>query len=208
MIKAVIFDYGNVISQTQTGDCAVQMEAMTGVPAQVFRTVYDRFRFEFDRGTITGAQMYRQLLEADGYHQQAADMALMEQIARLDMESWRPVHQDVTDWGLSLKASGLKLGILSNMPTEFLTYYEDEIALFKAAHYACFSCRVGLIKPEPAIYHDVLKGLEVEPQEAVFFDDMAVNVEAACTLGIHGLLWRGLEQAKADFQQIVEKYGR
>lgn len=208
MIKAVIFDYGNVISQTQTGDCAVQMEAMTGVPADVFRTVYDRFRFEFDRGTITGAQMYRQLLEADGYHQQAADMALMEQIARLDMESWRPVHQDVTDWGLSLKASGLKLGILSNMPTEFLTYYEDEIALFKAAHYACFSCRVGLIKPEPAIYHDVLKGLEVEPQEAVFFDDMAVNVEAACALGIHGLLWRGLEQAKADFQQIVEKYGR
>ena len=208
MIKAVIFDYGNVISQTQTGDCAVQMEAMTGVPAQVFRTVYDRFRFEFDRGTITGAQMYRQLLEADGYHQQAADMALMEQIARLDMESWRPVHQDVTDWGLSLKASGLKLGILSNMPTEFLTYYEDEIALFKAAHYACFSCRVGLIKPEPAIYHDVLKGLEVESQEAVFFDDMAVNVEAACALGIHGLLWRGLEQAKADFQQIVEKYGR
>ena len=208
MIKAVIFDYGNVISQTQTEDCAVQMEAMTGVPAQVFRTVYDRFRFEFDRGTITGAQMYRQLLEADGYHQQAADMALMEQIARLDMESWRPVHQDVTDWGLSLKASGLKLGILSNMPTEFLTYYEDEIALFKAAHYACFSCRVGLIKPEPAIYHDVLKGLEVEPQEAVFFDDMAVNVEAACALGIHGLLWRGLDQAKADFQQIVEKYGR
>ena len=67
---------------------------------------------------------------------------------------------------------------------------------------------MGLIKPEPAIYHDVLKGLEVEPQEAVFFDDMAVNVEAACALGIHGLLWRGLEQAKADFQQIVEKYGR
>ena len=86
MIKAVIFDYGNVISQTQTGDCAAQMEAMTGVPAQVFRTVYDRFRFEFDRGTITGAQMYRQLLEADGYHQQAADQQLMEQIARLDME--------------------------------------------------------------------------------------------------------------------------
>ena len=56
MIKAVIFDYGNVISQTQTGDCAEQMEAMTGVPADVFRTVYDRFRFEFDRGTITGAR--------------------------------------------------------------------------------------------------------------------------------------------------------
>lgn len=208
MIKAVIFDYGNVISQTQTGDCAEQMEAMTGVPADVFRTVYDRFRFEFDRGTITGAQMYRQLLEADGYYQQAADQQLMEQIARLDMESWRPVRQDVTDWGLSLKASGLRLGILSNMPTEFLASYEDEIELFKAAHYACFSCRVGLIKPEPAIYHDVLKGLDVEPQEAVFFDDVAVNVEAACALGIHGFVWRGLEQGKRDLQQVIAEHGR
>ena len=208
MIKAVIFDYGNVISQTQTGDCAEQMEAMTGVPADVFRTVYDRFRFEFDRGTITGAQMYRQLLEADGYHQQAADQQLMEQIARLDMESWRPVRQDVTDWGLSLKASGLRLGILSNMPTEFLASYEDEIELFKAAHYACFSCRVGLIKPEPAIYHDVLKGLDVEPQEAVFFDDVAVKVEAACALGIHGFVWRGLEQGKRDLQQVIAEHGR
>ena len=208
MIKAVIFDYGNVISQTQTGDCAEQMEAMTGVPADVFRTVYDRFRFEFDRGTITGAQMSRQLLEADGYHQLAADQQLMEQIARLDMESWRPVRQDVTDWGLSLKASGLRLGILSNMPTEFLASYEDEIELFKAAHYACFSCRVGLIKPEPAIYHDVLKGLGVEPQEAVFFDDVAVNVEAACALGIHGFVWRGLEQGKRDLQQVIAEHGR
>ena len=132
----------------------------------------------------------------------------MEQIARLDMESWRPVRQDVTDWGLSLKASGLRLGILSNMPTEFLASYEDEIELFKAAHYACFSCRVGLIKPEPAIYLDVLKGLGVEPQEAVFFDDVAVNVEAACALGIHGFVWRGLEQGKRDLQQVIAEHGR
>lgn len=208
MIKTVIFDYGNVISQTQTGDCAAQMEAMTGVPAQVFRSVYDRFRFEFDRGTITGGQMYSQLLEAEGYHQLAADQQLMDRIARLDMESWRPVHQDVTDWGLSLKTSGLKLGILSNMPTEFLTYYEDEIELFKAAHYACFSCRVGLIKPEPAIYHHVLEGLGVAAQESVFFDDMAVNVEAACALGIHGFVWRGLEQGKRDLQQVIAEHGR
>ncbi len=208
MIKAVIFDYGNVISQTQTGDCADQMEAMTGVPADVFRTVYERFRFEFDRGTITGAQMYRQLLEADGYHRQAADQQLMEKIARLDMESWRPVRQDVTDWGLSLKEQGFRLGILSNMPTEFLASYEDEIELFRAAHYACFSCRVGLIKPEPAIYLDVLKGLDVEPQEAVFFDDVAVNVEAACALGIHGFVWTGLEQGKRDWQKVIAEYGR
>ena len=207
MIKAVIFDYGNVISQTQTGDCAEQMQSMTGVPAEIFRSVYDRFRFEFDRGTITGAQMYSQLLEAEGYHELSANKEFMEKIARLDMESWRPVREDVTAWGLALKEQGFKLGILSNMPTEFLQYYEDEIELFTAAHYACFSCRVKLIKPEKDIYLDVLQGLGVKPEEAVFFDDMAVNIEAACKLGINGFVWTGLEQGKKDWQQALEQHG-
>ena len=208
MIRAVIFDYGNVISQTQTGDCAGEMQAMTGVPAEVFRTVYDRFRFDFDRGTITGAQMYSRLLEAEGYHDLASDTELMERIARLDMESWRPVRQDVTDWGLSLQKEGFKLGILSNMPTEFLACYEDEIALFKAADYACFSCRVKLIKPERGIYHDALRGLGVRPEEAVFFDDLPENVEAARQVGIHGFVWTGLEQGMRDWKQVVREHGR
>ena len=84
---------------------------------------------------------------------------------------------------------------------------EDEIQLFKAAHYACFSCRVKLIKPEEAIYLDVLKGLGVKPEEAVFFDDLAANVEAACKLGINGFLWTGLEQGKKDWQQALEQHG-
>ena len=208
MIKAVILDYGNVISQTQTGDCAGEMQAMTGVPAEVFRTVYDRFRFDFDRGTITGAQMYSRLLAAEGYGDLAADRELMKRVARLDMESWRPVRQDVTDWGLSLRKEGFKLGILSNMPTEFLACYGDEIALFKAADYACFSCRVKLIKPESEIYHDALRGLGVRAEEAVFFDDLPANVEAARRLGIHAFVWTGLEQGKRDWMRVVAEYGR
>ncbi|AEE16778.1 HAD family hydrolase [Treponema brennaborense] len=207
MIKAVIFDYGNVISVTQTGDYTKEMEAMTGVPAAVFKTVYDRFRFEFDRGTITGAQMYAQLLEAEGYRELAANTELMSKIALLDMQSWRPFHQDVTEWGLGLQKQGFKLGILSNMPCEFLACYGKDIPLFTAADYACFSCNVRLIKPEPAIYHDALAGLNVQPEEAVFFDDIAENIKAAQNLGIHGCLWTGLEQGKTDFNRLVETYG-
>ena len=125
MIKAVIFDYGNVISQTQTGDCAADMEEITGVPAAVFRSVYEKFRFEFDRGTITGAEMYRQLLEDAGYKTLSENKALMEKIAEMDMVSWRSIRQDVSDWAIGLKKQGFKLGILSNMPTEFLNKYEN-----------------------------------------------------------------------------------
>ena len=203
MIKAVIFDYGNVISLAQTGDCADEMEKMTSVPAHIFRSVYEKFRFEFDRGTIDGAEMYRQLLCDAGYDDVAKDKALMQKIALLDMQSWRAVNRDVCDWALSLKKQGFLLGVLSNMPTEFLTYYEKEIPVFTAADFACFSCRVKMIKPEEGIYRACLDGLGIKAEEGVFFDDIQENVDAGNKIGMHCFLWKGLERAKSDLASLL-----
>ena len=134
-------------------------------------------------------------------------MDLMKKIALLDMQSWRKFRQDVTDWGLSLQKQGFKLGILSNMPTEFLQYYRNEIPLFVHADYACFSCEVHVIKPEPEIYNIVLDGLGVRPEEAVFYDDMQVNIDAACNLGIHACLWTGLENARNALDNFIRCFG-
>jgi putative hydrolase of the HAD superfamily len=196
MIKAVIFDYGNVISAQQEIGVQREMEKLTGAPASLFTSVYATHRAEFDRGTITGAQMYAMLLKDAGYEALSQDTALMQKIASIDMSSWRRINPEVVEWCLSLKKQGYKLGILSNMPHEFLTMYESEIPPFVEADYACFSCRVKLIKPEEAIYRDALRGLGVVPHEAVFFDDMQVNIDAANKLGINGVLWTGLEDAK------------
>lgn len=200
MIKAVIFDYGSVISVTSTGDCADVMQKMTGIPACVFRQVYEKYRFDFDRGLITGSQMYTNALLAQGYTKQAQNQELMRQIALLDMQSWRKVHEDVVDWALSLQKKGYLLGVLSNMPSEFLQYYRKENRLFMAADYCCFSCECHYIKPEKQIYELCLQKLNVKPQEAIFFDDVIENVTAGLQCGIKSFLWTGLEQAKKDFQ--------
>ena len=203
MIKSVIFDYGNVISFPNPLTYCDELERKTGVPASVFKKLYDRIRSEYDRGTITGEQMYSQLLEENGYDRIAADKKLMAELTRIDLESWSHIRPDVTEWGLTLQKSGYKLGILSNMPTEFLDLYEKQIPLFTAADYACFSCRLHLIKPEKTIYRVCLEKLGVAPDEAVFFDDIKTNVDAANILGIHGCLWTGLDQGKKDWQQFI-----
>ena len=50
------------------------------------------------------------------------------------------------------------------------------------------SSALGVRKPDPAIYTHTLTELGVEPHEAVFVDDTAINVEAAAALGMHGVL--------------------
>ena len=203
-IKAVIFYFGNVISVTNTGDCANEMEKLTGVPAKVFRRAYEDFRFDFDRGLISGAQMYAKTLEKYGYNEVAQNISLMKKIARLDLESWKEYRQDVTDWGLLLQKQGYKIGILSNMPYEFLDLYEKHIPLFVASDCNVFSCRVHHIKPEPQIYYKILEGLTVLPEEAVFFDDLEENIQQANKIGIKGLLWKSLQQAQNDFEKMIQ----
>lgn len=202
MIKAVIFDYGNVISQAATGDVSEELERLSGVPATVFNSVYERFHVEFDRGLINGEEMYRRLLTEDGYIDCANDVELLKKIALHDLKSWRPIRQDVSDWILSVKKEGYKLGIISNIPYEFLDLYEKEIPPFANADFACYSCRVDMIKPESEIYYYTLKGLDVKAHEAVFFDDLQVNVDAACKVGMHSFLWTGLEQGKKDLDTV------
>jgi putative hydrolase of the HAD superfamily len=203
MITTVIFDFGNVISTPQHGSVPGELEKLTQIPASLFASVYDNFRCDFDRGLISGAEMYTRLLANGGYRDLAQNIALMKQIADIDLESWNKLDMQVVDWALSLKKRGFKLGILSNMPYEFLDRYEQTNPVFAAADYCCFSCRVGLIKPEEGIYWDVIKGLGIQPEEAVFFDDTQVNIDAANKLGIHDILWTGLEDAKKALAQLA-----
>jgi putative hydrolase of the HAD superfamily len=210
MIKAIIFDYGNVISLPDSSESYQEMEKLTEawglkVPADVFPRAYDAFSEGFDRGEYDGAAMYAMHLEAAGYAAPARDKELMRRVAQIDMVTWQYVDEEVTAWVKELRGRGFKIGILSNMPHEFLDNYEDKIEAFAVADYACFSCRVKLIKPERAIYEHALSRLGVEACEAVFFDDIQKNIDAANALGIRAFLWNGLEKAKENLHDILMK---
>lgn len=202
MIKAVVFDYGNVISAPQK-DYYQEMEDLSGIPASLFKNIYSEFRHDFDRGLISGVEMYRRFFLQLGYEKAAENQELLKKIIELDLKSWRAVNEEVIEWGLSLKKAGFKLGILSNMPTEFLNRYGQEIRLFQEADYATFSCNVNCIKPEKAIYFDLLKGLSLDAAEIVFFDDLKPNIEAAIQLGFKAFLWENVAKAKKDFHALL-----
>ncbi|EEV19608.1 HAD hydrolase, family IA, variant 3 [Treponema vincentii ATCC 35580] len=199
MIKALILDYGNVISLTDTEAIDAVMAAETGLPAEAFGSLCNIHRNDFDRGIISGEEMYSRLLQKNGYTKEAEDAALLKKLVDIDLAAWRVLNDAVCEWALNIQKQGFKLGILSNMPYQFLDRYEKEIPPFVAADYACFSCRLHLIKPEPEIYRNCLEGLGIRADEAVFFDDLERNITAAKKLGFHGFVWTGVDQAQKDW---------
>ena len=62
---------------------------------------------------------------------------------------------------------------------------ENLFGLFKKAH---FSYEMGLVKPNPLIYQQVLNENNLVAGQVVFFDDNAANIESASKLGIDSVL--------------------
>jgi FMN phosphatase YigB (HAD superfamily) len=204
LIKAIIFDYGNVISEPQDSGCYARMAELSGLSEDFFRSAFWKFRPDFDRGTIRGEEMYLKVLGEAGVAGNTSVLRILaKKLLEEDMNSWSRVSRHVTEWGLTLQATGYKLGILSNMPFDFLELYQDRIELFKKADTAVFSCNIGQIKPEQEIYRTLIGQLGCRAEEIVFFDDIQANVDGALAAGIRAYLWTGLEQGKKDWEKVI-----
>jgi epoxide hydrolase-like predicted phosphatase len=66
------------------------------------------------------------------------------------------------------------------------------------------SGEMGLAKPDPKIYQEVVKQLAVNPGEIVFVDDFIENVEAARAAGWNAVHFRSREQALADLAEYLD----
>jgi putative hydrolase of the HAD superfamily len=82
-----------------------------------------------------------------------------------------------------------KLGILSN---SFVGARERETSLYhfdELVDQIVYSHEIGIGKPDPRAFEAACAGLGVRPEECLFIDDVAVNVEAARAVGMKGHLF-------------------
>lgn len=83
------------------------------------------------------------------------------------------------------------LYLLSNTNESHVKYFEKKVPgvnhigeLFEKVYYSNIE---GLRKPQPEIYKVILEQNKLAPQETLFVDDLAENIEAAGKLGIQTL---------------------
>ncbi len=93
-----------------------------------------------------------------------------------------------------LHAMGKKIYALSNYgPDGFNRAQERFPQAFELLDGMVISGREHLIKPDPAIYRLLLSRYQLDPDETVFIDDREENVCVAQSLGIAGIVYRGMD---------------
>ena len=176
-----------------------ELAAMAGADKEKFESLLWSLRSEYDRGTVTAKQYYLQIFSRLGLN---PDDRVIDRMIEKDLASWKNINAGTVALMEDVKKAGYILGILSNMPHDFLAWARKNIPVFSLADVSVFSCEVSLIKPEEEIYRRLISALGVESGELVFFDDNPENIRSARALGIEAFLWKDPENARRDLSSL------
>ena len=182
-VDGVYFDFGGVISVSPMAGWDRTLypycESL-GLGRERVLDGFDRYRRLWDGDEISFEDMYRRVF-ADAALPPPTDAALAE-IRRLDAASWAErLRPDTLELMKDLKGRGLRLGILSNMSSDF---HRDFFAPKSGAYREL--CDVEVIsgfervcKPDARIFAIAERRMGIPAARLAFLDDSARNVDAA-----------------------------
>lgn len=102
-----------------------------------------------------------------------------------------------------LDSASVPLYAITNFSGEFWRDWMPQVrGLFGRFRGIVVSGDEKLVKPDPAIYALALERFGLKGPDAVFVDDLAVNVEAARGLGIHGVVFTGARDFRAELVRL------
>ena len=102
-----------------------------------------------------------------------------------------------------LNASEFRMFILSNTPKYAIDYLKKKTEIFNLTEGEVYSFEEGVLKPDKQIYIKLLNKYNIIPNESIFIDDNPNNIKTANELGIHGIVFKNLEQCKKELEEII-----
>ncbi len=97
-----------------------------------------------------------------------------------------------------LAAAGLRLHALSNYPAEPVDFLYERFAWMTLFEHVIISGRLGVAKPDPAIYEHLLGTIDRPSACCLFIDDRPDNVAAARASGIDAIHFTTAERLAVD----------
>ncbi|MGN0852653.1 MAG: HAD-IA family hydrolase [Kiritimatiellia bacterium] len=186
-LDGVVFDFGGVmtVSPRNDGWSVYRYCEERGVSRAIVDRMWAECRHLWDGDFISFDDYYRRTFAAAGRTVSASELA---DLWELDAASWvRERRSDTLELMRLVKTAGKKIGILSNMSSDFYErLFVPRMAAYRAfADVEVISGLVKLFKPERAIYDLTAARLGLAPERLMFLDDTPANVEAARRHGWH-----------------------
>ncbi len=121
-----------------------------------------------------------------------------------DYYTTRHVHEKpgMRDLVQRLQMRGYKVALLSNNNWEGHQLWERKFGLSTLFDDTMVSGEAGFKKPGEEVYRIMLSRLGVSARNAVFVDDREDNVLAAKKVGMHGIVFKSVDQLARDLNAL------
>lgn len=192
--RALILDYGNVLSRPQRAESVEAMAQDAGASQEDFLRAYRLHRDAYDAGALPAADYWRRVLKT--LDRRSTTPAAVERFIQRDAESWMSYRNEIWELARTFRTADRQTAMLTNMPHEILTRIRADRHLEAWFDVVVASCEIGLNKPDPRVYGVCLSRLGVTADQTLFVDDSTVNIAAAARLGIGTLHFAGDESAR------------
>ncbi len=201
-IRAVIFDMGGVLLRTEDSSGRRKWEARLGLkPGGLSDAVFgSEISYRASIGELKDADVWKHVGEHFKLSEEDA-----RQLAR-DFFGGDKLDTELADFLASLRPK-YKTAILSNAWPAARVTISQTLGMENKVDLIIISAEEGCAKPHERIYRNALEKIGVRPEEAVFLDDMAENVQAAEAVGMHGIQFKNTAQAIADIKTALAHYG-
>ena len=196
-IRAVIFDFGSVLVQMGDETPRQALAEQLGVPLK------ELYRLVFDSETASRAMVGELTIEQ---HWQAVGAALgvaPEALPAIRAQFWSAdqVNTELVEYIRKLRPK-YKVGLLSNAWNDLRQGMQQRFGFDGLFDELVISAEVGLAKPDPRIFRLAVARLGVQPEQAIFVDDVLANVEAARLIGLQAIHYRDNSQLFQELERL------
>ncbi len=200
MIKAIIFDFGRVISAQKPMSLFQGYEEELGIEPGTLNPIM--FGSQAWEDALVGRKTSEEFWYAIGPQLNLHTPEAIDAFRRC-YHADEAINEGVAVLIRRLRAEGrYKLAVLSNSPPG-LARWLDEWGLLDLFDAVFCSGDEGIKKPNPAAFEITLQRLDVAPEEAVFIDDTLGHAKAARALGMHGILFTTAEALAEELEIIL-----
>lgn len=189
MIRNLVFDFGNVLLSSDFEHLLRLIADDEKVRNEVREVLFcKQFTAQLDLGLIPSDELFKKVV--------SENPSLATYIISFKnrwMEHLPCEMPGMPDLLRTFKAKGYRLYGLSNW-SDMIYPVMKRFAIFQLLDGAVISCEEHLMKPDASIYRRLFEKYSLRPEECLFIDDKAANVEAGRTLGMEGVVFTSAEQ--------------
>jgi putative hydrolase of the HAD superfamily len=207
-IKAILWDFGGVVTSSPF-EAFSRFETERELPRDFIRTVNTRNPdanawAQLERSDITAAEFsdkFRDEALALGHDISGAEiLALLEGQLRPEMVA--ALTRLKARYRLACLTNNVRSGAGPGMNRDAnrAAQVAEVMQLFE---FVIESSKVGVRKPEPRFYELACEKLGIMPADAVYLDDLGINLKPARALGMQTIKVVSAAQALADLSSIL-----